>query len=174
MCFGHALLSRLFCSMKQSWDKEKERRTNRELLNSVYKGKHRCLLHPPHSAFFPLLLLFTGGSFTTCFQRKLSPFYSACQTESSEDKERFLAWNALWNVFENKVINDNCHQRLALSNAFFIVFRPKRTCCILKFQMVGWLCDRQASIFKYVQAHMKVHLCISLPIYKLYPHILFP
>lgn len=130
-----------------------------------------CIVTPPHF-FFTVAIRMV--SFTTCVQKKLSPFQSAWQTESSEDKKPFLAWNALWNVFENKVVNNNCHQNLALSNAFFIVSRPQRACCIFKFQMVGWLHDRQASIFKDVQAHMKVHLCIWLSICKRYLHILLP
>lgn len=158
--------------MKQSWDKEREGQIRSCWTVSIKANTDVfCIL--PHSAFF-LCCCYSLGVLSLPVFKRNSPFHSACQTESSEDKKCFLAWNALWNVFENKVINDNCHQKLALSNAFFIVFKPKSPCCILKFQMVGWLCDRQASIFKYVQAHMKVHLCISLPIYKLYPHILFP
>ena len=76
------------------------------------------------------------GSFATCVQREQSPHHSAWQTRSSEDQKPFLAWNVLWNVFENKVVNDNCHQKLALSNAFFIVSRPQRACLVLRSQMV--------------------------------------
>lgn len=84
-----------------------------------------------------LPLPLTGAPFTTCVQRKLSVFHSSWQTGSSEDKKAFLAWNALWNVFENKVVNDNRHQKPVLSNTFFIVSRPKRACLVLKFQTVG-------------------------------------
>ena len=55
----------------------------------------------------------------------------------------------------------------------FSVSRPQRACCALIFQMVGWLCDWQASIYEYGQAHRKVHLCIWLPICEPSPHTLF-
>ena len=94
------------------------------------------------ASVFPLVLHFLfmvailWGSFATCVQREQSPHHSAWQTRSSEDQKPFLAWNVLWNVFENKVVNDNCHQKLALSNAFFIVSRPQKACLVLRSQMV--------------------------------------
>lgn len=64
----------------------------REKDGHVCKCKRRCPLHPPPTLhFFSLLSPFIGVSFSPCVQRKLSPFHSAWQTESSEDKKPFLA-----------------------------------------------------------------------------------
>lgn len=70
----------------------------------------------------------------------------------------FLAWNAVWDVLDNQVVNDNCHQNL-LFQMHFSVSRPERS-CTLKFRMVGCLCDWRAGISKSVQARRNVHLCI--------------
>lgn len=48
-----------------------------------------CIVTPLH--IFSLLLPLARVSFTTYVQKKLSPFHSAWQTESSEDKKPFLA-----------------------------------------------------------------------------------
>lgn len=70
--------------------KKKGKRTDPMAVALPEKANTDVFCIPAPSLHFLFAMPFSGGSFTTCVQRKLLPFHPAWQTESSEDKKPFL------------------------------------------------------------------------------------